>query len=77
MSILRQSKCRAMAQAVSHLSLNAEARVRSVSVRVGFVVEKVALGQVSLRGLRFFSVSILPPWRSMLIYHLKDKQQAS
>jgi hypothetical protein len=54
MSILRQSKCRAMAQAVSRLSLNAEARVRSVSVRVGFVMEKVALGQVSLRGLRFF-----------------------
>jgi branched-subunit amino acid transport protein len=28
---------------------------------VGFVVDKVALGQVSLRILQFVSVSIIPP----------------
>jgi hypothetical protein len=31
------------------------------SVHVGFVVDKVALGQVLLRVLRFFPVNITPP----------------
>jgi hypothetical protein len=34
----------------------------------------VALGQVFLRVLRFYPVSIIPPWLSMLIYHLEDEQ---
>jgi len=45
------------------------------SVHVGFVVDKVALGQVFLRVLRFSPVSIIPPWFSILIYHLGDEQQ--
>jgi hypothetical protein len=35
---------------------------RSGSVRVGFVLDKVALRQVFLRVYRFLSVSIIPPW---------------
>jgi hypothetical protein len=41
------------------------------SVRVGFVVYQVALGQVFLRVFRFILVSIILPWLSMLIYHLR------
>jgi hypothetical protein len=42
-----------MAQAVSRRPLTAAARVRAQVNPVGFVVYKVALGQVSLRVLRF------------------------
>jgi hypothetical protein len=44
------------------------------SVHVGFVVDKVALGQVFLRVLRFPPVSIILPELSILIYHLGDEQ---
>jgi hypothetical protein len=44
------------------------------SVHVGFVVDKVALGQVFLRVLRFSPVSIILPELSILIYHLRDEQ---
>jgi hypothetical protein len=37
------------------------------SVHIGFVVEKVALGQVFLRILRFSPV--IPPWLTKLLYH--------
>jgi hypothetical protein len=37
------------------------------SVNVGFVVDKVALGEVFLRVLRFFPVHIIPLWLSRLI----------
>jgi hypothetical protein len=37
------------------------------SIHVGFVVDKVALGQVFLRVLRFSLVSIIPPSLSKLI----------
>jgi hypothetical protein len=47
------------------------------SVHVGFVVDKVALGQVFLRVLRFSPVIIIPPWLSILIYHLRDEQKAN
>jgi hypothetical protein len=52
-----------MAQAVSRRPFTAEARVRSDpgSVHVGFVVDKVALGQVFLRVLRFSPVNFIPP----------------
>jgi hypothetical protein len=43
---------------------------------VGFVVDKVALGQVSDRAFRFYPVNIIQPWLSILIYHLQDQQQA-
>jgi hypothetical protein len=50
---------RAMAQAVSRRPLTAEVRVRTrESIHVGFVVDKVALEQVSLWVLRFSSVNI-------------------
>jgi hypothetical protein len=39
------------------------------SLHVGFVVDKVALGQVFLRVLRLSRVNIIPPWLSILIYH--------
>jgi hypothetical protein len=39
---------------------------------VGFVVDKVAMGQVFLRVLRFFSVSFIPP---MLHYKEKGKRK--
>jgi hypothetical protein len=60
-----------MAQAVSPRPLTAEVWVR---VRVEFLVEKVALGQIFLRVLLLSLVSIIPPWLSMLIYHLRDEQ---
>jgi hypothetical protein len=43
------------------------------SIHVGFVVDKVALGQVFLSS-SFFPVSIIPPSFSILIYHLEDEQ---
>jgi hypothetical protein len=61
MAILFSSSGRAMAQAVSRRPLTAESRVAPGLIRVGFVVEKVALGQVFLRVLRFSPVSIIPP----------------
>jgi hypothetical protein len=48
--------------------------VLSGSVHVGLVVDRVALGQVSVRVLRFSSLSIIPLWLFMLIYHLGDEQ---
>jgi hypothetical protein len=53
---------RAMAQAVIRRPLTTVAWVRSQVNPVGFVVGKVALGQVFLRVLRFSSVYIIPPW---------------
>jgi hypothetical protein len=46
------------------------------SIRVGFVMDKAAQGEVSLRVLRVSPVSIIPPLLSILIYHLWDEQQA-
>jgi hypothetical protein len=60
-----------MAQAVSRQPLTAGARVH-----VGFMVDKMALGQLCLRVLRFSPVSIILPWLSMLIYHFGDKRKA-
>jgi hypothetical protein len=40
-----------------------------------FVVDKVALGQVFLRVLRF-SLSISCHWGSMLIYHVRAEEMA-
>jgi hypothetical protein len=52
---------RAMAQAVNRRPLSTEARVESHSVHVGFVVNKVALGQVFPPVLRFSPVNFIPP----------------
>jgi hypothetical protein len=58
-----------MAQAVSRQPVNAESRV-------GFMVDKVALGHVFVRVLRLSPVNIIPPSLSVLIYHLEDEQYA-
>jgi hypothetical protein len=55
-----------MAQIVSRRPLTAEARVRAL----GFVVDKVALGQVFLRVLRVSPVNISFHHRSPKSYHL-------
>ena len=52
---------RAMGQAVSRRSLTAEARVRFQASHEEFVVDEVALRQISLRVLRFPPVNIIPP----------------
>jgi hypothetical protein len=62
-----------MAQAISCLALNTEARFALRSVHVGFVVDKVALVQVFLQVLQFSVVIIILPWLSMLIYDLEDE----
>ena len=49
-----------MTQTVSHGYFAAEAQVDPRQVHVGSVVDKVALGNVSLRELRFSPVSIIP-----------------
>jgi hypothetical protein len=41
---------------------------------VAFVVDNVALGQVFLQVLQFSLVSKIPPWFSILVYHLGDEQ---
>jgi hypothetical protein len=58
-----------MAQAVSRRSPTTEAWVRFRDV--GFVVDKVALGQVFLRVLRFSPVNFIPP---VLHYSKKRKE---
>jgi hypothetical protein len=45
------------------------------SVHVGFVVDKVALGQVSLRVLWFSPLNINLSQLSVLTYHLEDEQK--
>jgi hypothetical protein len=57
-----------MAQAVSRQPLTAADRVRAWVNPVGFVVDKVALGQVFLRVLRFSTVNIIPPWTPHFIH---------
>jgi hypothetical protein len=51
-----------MTQAVSNRPLTAAARVRARVNPVGFVVDKVTLGQVFLRVLWFSPVNIITPW---------------
>jgi hypothetical protein len=60
-----------MAQEVSLRPLTAEARVRD---RVGFMVDKVALGQVFFRVLRFPPVNISFHRHSPNSYHLGNEQ---
>jgi hypothetical protein len=60
--------------AVSCRPFTAGARVRAGSIYVGFIVDKVALRQVFIRVLRSSTVNIIPPWLSILIYHLGVEQ---
>jgi hypothetical protein len=71
-SVLISRKVRAVVQAVSQRPLTAAAWVRVQVNPVGFVVGKVALGQVFLRVLRFSPVNIIPPW-APLFRKLKKK----
>jgi uncharacterized membrane protein YhdT len=52
--------------------LSYQATRRPGVVHVGFVVDKVALGQVFLLIIWFSFVIIIPPWLFMLICHLGD-----
>jgi hypothetical protein len=63
-----------MAQAVSRRPLTAEARFDPGSVHVGFMVDKVALGQVFLWVLRFSSVNFIPP---VLYYKENEKKKTN
>jgi hypothetical protein len=58
-----------MAQAVSRWLVTAESRFLTGPVHVGFVVDEVVLGRVSLRAPRLYPVCIIPPWLSILTYH--------
>jgi hypothetical protein len=53
-----------MVQAISRRPLTAAAWIRAQVNPVGFVVDKVALGQVFPLVLRFSPVNIIPPWAS-------------
>jgi hypothetical protein len=64
---------RAMAQTVSRRLLTAEARVGPGSVHVGFVLDKVALGQVFPRVLWFSPVSFIPP----LLHYLEKTEETN
>jgi hypothetical protein len=65
----RHAHGRAMAQAVSRRPLTETARVRAQVNAVGFMVDKVALGQVFLRVIRFSPVNIIQ--RGLLFRKLK------
>jgi len=66
---LRDKKCtlifafkvRAMSQAVSLRPLTTEARFRCRSVRIKYVVDRVAMGHIFLRVLGFSPVYIIQP----------------
>jgi hypothetical protein len=58
-----------MAQAIIRRPLSVEALHYA---QVEFVVDKTALRQGFLRGLWFYPVNIIPPWYSVLIYHVGD-----
>jgi hypothetical protein len=55
------------------------ARVRACVSHVGFMMGKVALGQVSHRVLPLFPVNIIPPWLSKPIgkYHGMNSSETS
>jgi branched-subunit amino acid transport protein len=44
------------------------------SVHVGFVVNKMALGQIFLQVLQFSPISIIPSGFHIPIYHLGDEE---
>jgi hypothetical protein len=58
---------RAMDQEVSRQPFTADTGFEPGSIHFGFVVDKVALGQVFLRVLQFSPVNIIPPSFSTLI----------
>jgi hypothetical protein len=67
---------RAMAQAVSRRLLTVDGRVRALTGHVGFVVDKVMLGQASLRVLAFHLSKSFHNGSSYSHYHMGYEQQA-
>jgi len=65
---------RAMAQAISRRPLIAQALVCALVSLYGIFVGKSGTGQDFLRVPRFSLVSVIPPWNSILIYHLRDER---
>jgi hypothetical protein len=63
---------RAMAQAVSRRPLTWEAGFAPESIHVGFVVDRVVLGQVFLRVLRISPVSIIPPSLQLIDWEMNS-----
>jgi hypothetical protein len=71
--IFVMQKCAWLRRLATGLSPRRPRFVRG-SVHMGFVVDKVVLGQVSFRVLRFLPVTNIPSWFSILIYHRGDEQ---
>jgi hypothetical protein len=65
---------RAIAQEVSRRPLTAEAHFHTHFSPCEIYGKQSGTGQAFLRALRFYTVSIIPPWLCILIYHLGDKQ---
>jgi hypothetical protein len=63
-----------MAQAVSRRPLTAEDRVHARVSSCGICGGQIVTGTGFLRVLRFSLVSIIPPWLSRIVYHLRDEQ---
>jgi hypothetical protein len=64
----------AIAQAVSRRPLTAEARVLTRVTLYGICCGDIGTETGFFRVLRFFPVSIIPPWLSILIFHEGDEQ---
>jgi hypothetical protein len=69
-----KSQHRSMAQAVSRRPLTAETLFHSRVSPCGICGGQSGFGRGFLRVFRFFSVSIIQPWLSILIYHMWDEQ---
>jgi hypothetical protein len=67
---IKLSMGRAMAQAVSHRPLTAEARVRNRVSPCGICSVRSGTETGFLRVLRVSPVNIIPPWFSVLVYHM-------
>jgi hypothetical protein len=65
---------RAMAQTVSHRPLTAEAYVRARVSPRGIWSGQSGTGKHFALSSSVFPVFIIPPWLSILMYYLRDKQ---
>jgi hypothetical protein len=65
-----------MAQAVSRRPLTAEGRVLTLVRPCGICGGQSGTGILFPRVFQFLPANIIPPWLSMLLYHLGDEQEA-